>query len=136
MSREQWGHGYWKRVEDAQSGKVRNHHTFRDEVKYWIAQMCRFNHSKTYDQSLYPVKEWIWCCTFSGASVRYAKKVYDYILNENYYDFDPECNCWCYVSGDPQDDWQDDYFVIPTSDHTKDEWTEIADNLLEKIKGA
>ena len=117
MSREQWGHGYWKGVEDATAGKVRL--KFPDEVKYWVCQMCISNCNKSYDRTLFPVREFIWLCDFCGISERYAKKVYDYIiLNEPF---------GCYVSGPANGSWDKDYFVLPVAD--KAHWQKIADEI-------
>ena len=131
ISREQWGHGYWKGVEDAQNGKVRSN--FPDEVKYWIANMCCSNYRKDYDQSLFPVVEWIHYASFCGLSEKYAKKVYDYILNHNYYDFEPNTSYWCYVSGDYRNPWYEDYFVLPIGCKTLKEWEDTVDSLQEQL---
>ena len=133
MSREQWGHGYWKGVEDAQSGKVRKQYTFKDEVKYWIANMCCSNWGKSFDATLFPVDEWISYAEFCGFDKKYAKKVYDYILKNNYYDFEPGTYHWCYVSGSAKSAWYDDCFVIPIGNHTLSEWQQIVDELQEKM---
>lgn len=133
MSREQWGHGYWKGVEDARAGRVNAKHTFKDEVKFWIAAMCQSNCSKSYDKTLFSVKEFISLCHFCGLSTKYAKKIYGFILDNNYYDFEPETQYLCYVSGSQQSDWQDDYFVIPYHYHTEEEWANIKDRLGELL---
>ena len=132
MSREQWGHGYWKGVTDAQSGKYKANISL--EAKYWIANMCISNYDKSFDRSLYPVREWVWRCRFSGLSQNYAKRIYDYILNHNYFDFRPEGMALCYVTGSEKKTWDGDYFVLPLWNYTKEEWQEIADKLLERIK--
>ena len=128
MSREQWGHGYWKGVEDAQAGKVRS--KFLDEVKYWIAMMCSTNEYKTYDKSLYSVSDFAFDFNLSQ---KYAKKIYDYILNNNYYDFRPGQWSWCYVSGNSWDKWYEDYFVIPYSSYSPEEWCNIIDEFREQF---
>jgi hypothetical protein len=135
MSREQWGHGYWQGVEDAQSGTIRKKYTFKDEVKFWIANMCISNCSKTYDASLFSVRDFVFYITQCGLSEKYAKKVYDYILKHNMYDFKPKVYCECYVSGDKRWKWFEDYFVLPISCYTRDEWQQIANKLKSKFEG-
>lgn len=132
MSREQWGHGYWKGVEDAEMGKVRTKIKFLDEVKFWIANMCCSNWHKTYDATLFPVEEWISYANFCGMDIKYAKKVYDYILKNNYYDFEPGQYSWCYVSGSSKSKWYDDYFVIPINNYSLEEWQGFVDEIQEK----
>lgn len=127
MSREQWGHGYWKGVEDAQSGTVKS--KFPDEVKYWIAMMCSFNEHKDYDHSLYRAGDLILNYNLSW---QYAKRIYNYILNNNYYDFRPGRWSWCYVSGLQNSKWNDDYFVLPVSDYGPEEWCIIIDEFREE----
>ena len=127
MSREQWGHGYWKGVEDAQSGKVKS--KFPDEVKYWIAMMCAANEYKSYDRSLYQVKDFNYDFSLSE---KYAKRIYDYILLNNYYDFMPDEWSWCYVSGAQNEDWHDDYYVLPYGSYEPEEWCKIIDMFREK----
>ena len=134
MSKVQWGHGYWKGVEDAVCGNIRV--PIGEEVKFWIANMCLSNCYKTSDRSLFPVKEWISYAAFCGLSEKYAKKIYNYILNNNYYHFSSDGKvCWCYVSGDLRWDWKEDYFIVPHDDYTAEEWQSIADKIREKIKG-
>ena len=127
MSREQWGHGYWKGVEDAQSGKIKS--KFPDEVKYWIAMMCSTNEYKDHDHSLYSVSDFIF--DFS-LDIRYAKRIYNYILKNNYYDFRPNKWSWCYVSGDQFSKWDDDYFVLPYGHYSPEEWCIIIDEFREQ----
>lgn len=133
MSREQWGHGYWKGVEDAQFGRVRT--DFQEEVKFWIAHMCCSNYEKSFDRSLFPVQEFIFYCDFCGVSEKFAKKVYDYILNkeDSLYEFRKDRWSWCYVTGDARNKWHQDYFVIPVSDYALEEWQSITDALSEKL---
>lgn len=127
MSREQWGHGYWKGVQDAQNGKIKS--KFSDEVKYWIAMMCSVNEFKSYDKSLYSVSDFIFDFNLSE---KYAKRVYDYVLNNNYYEFRPNQFSWCYISGEPWDNWHDDYFVLPGANYSPKEWCIIVDEFREK----
>ena len=131
MSREQWGHGYWRGVEDATNGVVRSI-PFKEEVMYWIANMCCSNYRKDFDATLFPVAEWIEYASFCGLSEKYAKKVYDYILNNNYYDFKPQAYSWCYVSGNAKSDWRNDFFVLSISNYTLKEWEKIVDEIQEK----
>lgn len=133
MSREQWGHGYWRGVEDAQAGKVRGN--FPTEVKFWIANMCISNYYKSYDSSLFPVSEWVAYANCCGLSTAYAKKVYDYILRHDFYDFKPNEQSWCYVTGSAQSKWTDDYFVIPLSNYELQEWETMADNMKKIFCG-
>ena len=130
MSREQWGHGYWKGVEDAQIGNIRL--PIDDEVKLWIATMCRFNSKSHYDRSLFPVSSFISFVYFCGMDEKYAKKIYNYILNHNYYEFKPNEPACCYVTGSWRNDWAKDYFVIPVHQYSYDEWTNIAIQISKK----
>lgn len=131
MSREQWGHGYWKGVADAKNGRVSD---IALEAKYWIANMCISNYEKSYDRSLYPVKEWIWFCRFCGLSQKYARRIYDYVLDNNYHEFEKNEPLCCYVTGRPSGLWGGDYFVIPLHVYTKEKWQEIADKIREELK--
>lgn len=134
MSREQWGHGYWRGFEDAKRSMNRTGDSFKDDVKFWIANMCISNWDKSESRTLYPVREWISAARMCGITEKYARKVYDYILRNNFYDFEPESYSWCYVSGGEQSNWNDDYFVIPIGDRKKEEWQNIADRILAKIQ--
>lgn len=127
MSREQWGHGYWKGVEDAQAGKVRAQ--FPTEVKFWIAHMCASNYRKDYDRSLFAVSDWIRFARFCGMGETYAKRIYDFILRHEFYEFEPDRQSWCYVSGSARSNWVDDYFVVPWSDYELPEWEKIIDGM-------
>lgn len=127
MSRKQWGHGYWRGVEDAQAGRVRSE--FPDEVKYWIAMMCSANEYKNYDRGLYSVSDFVFDFNLQE---KYAKRIYDYILKNNYYDFRKNEWSWCYVSGEQYSKWNEDYFVIPYSDYEPQEWCIIIDEFREK----
>ena len=103
MSREQWGHGYWQGVKDAETGK--NKTRTDDEAAFMVCNMCIINADKDYDRSLFSVREFIAFCRFAGLSKKYAKRIYDYIFaNEPY---------GCYVSGHESGPWEDDYFVLP-----------------------
>ena len=125
MSREQWGHGYWKGYEDGVLGKVQSRLPL--EAKYWICQMCISNADKDYDRSLFPVKEFSWLISFCGLTQHYAKRVYNYILNS-----DNRADTYgCYISGASNADWLDDYFVLPFD--SKAEWQRKADKLLDEI---
>ena len=115
VSKEQWGNGYWKGVDDAQNGKIK--HKFSDEVKYWICHMTYVNEAyKPYDKSLYRVQDlindWAFVMDYKIAE-RQAKKVYDYILNWKEPYFYVEGLGSTYISGSRWSDWRDDYFVLP-----------------------
>lgn len=120
MSREQWGHGYWRGVQDAESGKA--HDNFSDDVKKFICHMCISNGAKTYDKSLFAVSELLAICRMAGVSEKYAKKVYDYIMENEPYG--------CYISGNPHTTWTDDYFVLPCGFNDVNYWTKE----LERIE--
>ena len=116
MSRKQWGHGYWKGVEDAENGKILM--SRKDICEYWIAHMCLSNIHKDHDRSLYPVHELIArLCGCEGYELSDVKKIYDYIMSYQPLD--------CYVSGYPKEEWTQDWFVIPNLDE---------DEALEKIQ--
>ena len=97
------------------------------EVMFWIAHMCLSNKRKMNDKSLYPVKEFVSCCGFCGYTEKYAKKIYNYILEHNTFEFKPGFASICYVSGKNSQPWIDDYFVIPVSDYTEEEYQQICD---------
>ena len=132
MSREQWGHGYWKGVSDAQNGAVKGN--IKDEAMYWIANMCVSNKRKTLDASLYPVKEWLSMCRFCGLSERYAKRIYDYVYTHNHFEFEPQRHSLCYITGDERNSWTEDYFCLPIGNYETAEWAAIKDKLFGKIK--
>lgn len=132
MSREQWGHGYWKGVADAKNGKLDSDANV--ETMYWIANMCISNYPKAESRSLFPVREWIYYARFCGMSQTYAKKIYDHIFNVNHYNFRSSRTSTCYVTEGCGKGWNEDYFVLPLLDYKKEEWQEIADGLLERIR--
>lgn len=114
----------------------KNKEKFRDEVKFWICHMCIANYNKPWNRSLVPVSEWVSdLCLFCGITMQYAKKVYDYILDNNEYDFETDSYSWCYVSGEVWDEWDKDYFVIPISNYTEEEWCIMCDDLMDKLTG-
>ena len=124
MSREQWGHGYWQGVKDAQMGKVKTQ--FPLEAEWLICRMCVENDDKDYDKSLYPVRQLISKLHFCGLDEKYAKRVYDYVMyNEPY---------GSYISGNPRAEWTEDYFVLPFGYNKVSIWKERAQFLLEKMK--
>ena len=131
MSREQWGHGYWKGVADAQAGKVIDN--FQTEVMFWIANMCCSNEYKFENRGEYPVSEWIGMASFCGLDEKYAKRVYDYILEHNEYEFTPCRKTPCYVSGALKQPWRYDYFIIPIWAYSPDKWYEIMNCLRDKL---
>ena len=130
MSREQWGHGYWKGVADAQTGNIRL--PISEDAKFWIANMCFANHKRDFDKSLYSVGDFISWVRFSGLSEKYAKTIYDYSLINNYFEFKPGRFSWCYVSGDCRSRWENDFFVLPLWDYTEEEWQNIAFQITMK----
>ena len=122
MSREQWGHGYWKGVEDANSGKVRT--PIEDEAKHAICLMCASNEKKEYDRTLFPVREFIAFCHMAGLGEKYAKNVYDYVMNNMPYG--------AYISGGARNPWYEDYFVVPVWDEDADWWRRELNSIEEK----
>lgn len=106
MSREQWGHGYWKGVEDATNGNVNS--SVSDIARYFVCQMCIANKRKECDRLLFSVTLFRSWCIVAGFSDRYAKRIYDYILNNEPYG--------CYVSGESWNKWTQDCFVLPNLD--------------------
>ena len=106
MSKEQWGHGYWKGVKDAQEGKATEGDLFEDSC-FWLAHMEISNQFKDYDRSLYPVEEFISRCWFSGLDKTYAKKIYIYVLEHQ------PLGGYITGSGRAEDPWEKDYFVLP-----------------------
>ena len=101
MSNEQWGHGYWKGVQDANAGTVNR--KFQDEVHLLVCDMCIENETKTYDKTLYPVIQLIARLN----DEKYVKRVYDYILAIN--------SPVCFISGPAYGPWENDCFVLPYS---------------------
>ena len=105
MSREQWGHGYWKGVNDAISGSVGKTDIERLS-ETMVCCMCRANQSKEFDKSLFAVSQaFTLFCRFSGINEEDFKNAYKYILNKE--------PLGCYVSGNPNDDMMNDFFVLP-----------------------
>lgn len=107
ISRKQWGHGYWKGVEDA-TNKVSDllpQDEMWEGVCFWVANMCMTNSNRYRDQGLYPVKDLILDFSIDGRGEKAAKKLYDYVLKRT--------PLGCYVSGGLHSDWKDDYFVLP-----------------------
>ena len=135
MSREQWGNGYWKGVDDAQNGKIK--HKFSDEVKYWICRMVYTNTAyKPYDKSLYRVQDlindWAFAIDYKIAE-RKAKAIYDYILNWKEPYFYVDGLCFAYISGEQWADWRDDFFVLPIGKKLED-IENVAQKYLELIR--
>lgn len=123
MSREQWGHGYWKGVEDATCGNVRS--SLPVIAKWLVCNMCISNADKDYDRSLFPVKELIAFLACVGLDTKYAQKVYKYVQKNEPYG--------CYISGHPKAPWKEDYFVLPFD--SKDAWQKEADSLRVRMGG-
>lgn len=115
MSREQWGHGYWKGVKDALNGEIRN--DIADQARWWVCNMGVSNSHKAYSRLVFPVEEFLWLCDFCGLSTEYAKRIYDFILvNEPF---------GCYVSGKANSPWVKDSFILPRE--TNANWQKKAD---------
>ena len=105
MSREQWGHGYWKGVNDAITGAVKEKQDISSLSEFCIRQMNRMNKSKHYDKTLFPVRELFAILRASGIDDKTGKRVYDYILNNE--------PLGCYVTGHPKQPMIEDSFVLP-----------------------
>ena len=110
MSRQQWGHGYWRGVEDAMAGNVRP--PLPILAKMAICEMAIFNAEKDYDRSLFPVREFIAYCRASGMPDGFAKRVYDYVYKHG--DMASDATLGAYISGEPRAAWTEDYFVVPS----------------------
>lgn len=87
--------------------------------------MCISNADKTYDRSLFPVKELISFLALIGMDGKYAQKVYKYVQKNEPYG--------CYISGHPKAAWHEDYFVLPFD--SKDAWEREADSLRVRMEG-
>jgi len=128
---------YWERLaekeQNANTDCKKSGSSFEREVMFWIARMCLSNKSKSYDKSLYPVEQFISHCIFCGFSEQYAHRVYNYILDNNNYEFEDGKIAQCYVSGDKRNDWKDDYFVIPVCAFTEEEFVTFANRLLKYV---
>ena len=118
MSREQWGHGYWKGVKDALNGEVMN--DIADQARWWVCNMGVSNSHKAYSRLVFPVEEFLWLCDFCGLSIEYAKRIYDFILKNEPFG--------CYVSGESWSKWTDDCFILPRG--TKEDWQAEADKIV------
>lgn len=110
MSQQQWGHGYWRGVEDAMAGKTRSPFPILEKIA--ICDMAISNANKDYDRSLFPVREFIWRCRMFGMPDGFAKRVYDYVYK--YGDIGSDATLGAYISGDPRAVWTEDYFVVPS----------------------
>ena len=110
MSREQWGHGYYKGVEDALSGAITLTDYAPVAANFFICVLCGNGISKG---NLEPVP-------FSdlialGCDMELLKEVHDYILNNK--------PIGSYISGAINDKWHDDSIVLPaTFSETKEYW--------------
>lgn len=105
MSREQWGHGYHKGVQDALDGKAEEPESTKELAEEMVKLMWRFNQSKFYDKTLYSVRELKAFMRFSGVDDNLWKRIYNYILHNEPYG--------CYVSGSPNSRPEEDCFVLP-----------------------
>ena len=127
MSREQWGHGYWRGVFDEKYGKVRKHCDIERSAKMALYDMARWNLDSYYDRSLYSVSSFCTFLRFAGVEDvdSYAKPIYDFVLKYQPLD--------CYISGDSNDPWYKDYFVISSLlRYSKEELTNKINELEEE----
>ena len=108
MSRQQWGNGYWSGVDDAINGAIKT--SIEEQALLWICHMGISNEKKENSRLVFPVRDFIVWCAVGGFTKRYAKRIYDYILNNEPYG--------CYVSGEALTDWVDDSFILPRIDST------------------
>lgn len=120
--RKKWTHDYWERKAKKECETTIWKNEQDREAMYWIASMCISNSGKTHDKSLFPVREFITLCRFCGLNEKYAKSIYDYINENNHYEFKRGHDVLCYVSGSPKDEWFEDSFVIPVLTYTEDEF--------------
>jgi hypothetical protein len=103
VSKQQWGHGYWKGVQDAEIGNVTC--DIKNACEYWIAWMKHCNHDKVRSRTLFSVRDFSFWLTFVfGYTPEQVKQIYDYILKNE--------PCGCYVTGQPNGEWIDDMFVL------------------------
>ncbi len=104
MSREQWGHGYHKGVQDALDGVVKEPYDIADITRDCLLLMWRTNQSKSYDRSLFPVSQFYAFLTLFGLDDNIGTRVYNYVLNNEPYG--------CYIGGTPRSKPKDDFFVL------------------------
>lgn len=104
MSREQWGNGYWRGVKDAQNGTIKSALDIEALSKFAVLHMCKSNLTKTYDQTLFKVSSFIAWCHFCGIDDLW-ESIYEYILRHE--------PLGAYVSGDPNDSKEKDWFCLP-----------------------
>lgn len=118
---------YWERK--AKKAKEFQTSNYDREVMYWISVMCLSNKEKTYDRSLFPVREFISLCVFCGLTEQYAHRIYKYVLQKDYYQFEKDEWVWCYISGSNnlKSNWVDDYFIIPIDSYTEEEYAQFKD---------
>lgn len=115
MSREQWGHGYWQGVNDALSGSVVKN-DIEKLSRTMICCMCKINKNNTHDKLLFPVSSaFRFFCDWIGIDEKEFKTSYTYILNNE--------PLGCYISGHPNDDMMNDFFVLPN----------LADEYIEEV---
>lgn len=106
MSREQWGHGYWSGVRDAEMNGVKMHSfCIEDFTVECLRQMARFSRLRGYDFGLCSVKDFrAWILIEFADADKLAKDVYDYVMINNPFG--------CYIGGDQTGEWTEDYFVL------------------------
>ena len=101
MSREQWGHGYYKGVHDERLGLVPIDWDIDELVSFFIRGLrivgCGGN---------VEVKSaYIQFSLFGGLSDEIFKDIYDFILAHPGYD-------GCYISGHNDANWNEDVFIL------------------------
>lgn len=106
MSREQWGHGYWKGVEDHAAGRVKDHIDIKKMAEMCVLAMVKMNAHVYEGRSLLKVSTFeTFAYRFCGIDTHTLDRVYDYILHNEPFG--------AYVSGAPDADKRDDYYVLP-----------------------
>lgn len=106
MSREQWGHGYWKGVEDHAAGRVKDSIDIKKTAEMCVLAMAKMQRSAWENRSLVKVSTFdTFAYRFCGIDTHTLDRVYEYILNNEPFG--------AYVSGAPNADKSDDYYVLP-----------------------
>lgn len=125
MSREQWGHGYWQGVSDAQNDLVEEPIDIKSLSEFIVCQMCLIKHKRKDPDSLFLVNDAIVIfCGFAGLSKTTMRRIYKYILTNT------PLNCG--ISGDNSgDEWTEDTFILPLWDRTLTEWENLAADIYE-----
>ena len=142
MSRQQWGHGYYTGYEDGRNDALNGKYDFADEVIYWCLDMCINNCYKTYHKTLFPVSEFISTLFFKttmsmAKCVAYAEKIYEWVArnSHNWQVTYKDKHFWFYITGNPNDDWKNDSFVVqPIGKNQIDSYYKWRDSLEEKLR--